>query len=178
MKRVTSVVAALLCALSLTACLGRSEEVEVPDLTGEWRQINSSNEGNYQGLYISDIGIEAYWILGSSDGAALYWAGTFTPPETWTEDTTTYEWESAADTSRTAMSLLTDKKKTKNFKYENGRLIYTVDYEGVTMTVYAEKEEWGYESLETTGSVDMYDVINGVYRNFIDQERSGGGETE
>ena len=166
MKRLFAAVLTLLCVLPLSGCLGKKEPIEPPDLTGQWKQINSSSETDYQGIYISDYGIEVYWVLGSSNGAALYWAGSCALPKEGNEENV-YSWTSDADTSRTTNSLLTDKKKVKDFKVENDRLTYTVEYEGTTMTVYAEKEDWGYEGLQTFGSVDMYDVVNGVYRNFI-----------
>ena len=171
MKKIVLPAVSLLCVLSLCGCLGRSKP-DPPDLTGQWKQINSSSGTDYQGVYISDYAIECYWVLPSSGGAALYWAGTFSEPKEGNADEI-YTWTSEADTSRTTNSLLTDKKKTKDFKVENNRLTYTVDYEGVTMTVYAEKEDWGYEEMQTFGSVDMYDMVNGVYRNYINNPASG-----
>ncbi|MBR1496910.1 MAG: hypothetical protein IJ617_04730 [Oscillospiraceae bacterium] len=167
MKKIIAAALSLLCLLPLCGCIGK--KTDPPDLLGQWKQINSSSETDYQGIYISDYGMECYWVLGSSNGAALYWAGSFSAPTEGSKDGV-YTWTSEADTSRTTNSLLTDKKKTKDFKVENDRLTYTVDYEGVTMTVYAEKEDWGYDEMQTFGSVDMYDMVNGVYRNFINGE--------
>ena len=167
MKKIVLPAVSLLCALSLCGCLGRSKP-DPPDLTGQWKQINSSSGTDYQGVYISDYAIECYWVLPSSGGAALYWAGTFSEPKEGNADGI-YAWTSDADTSRTTNSLLTDKSASKKFKYEKGRITYEVDYEGVVMTVKAAPGSWGYGTKEYFGTTDMFDMVSGVFRDYLEE---------
>lgn len=148
-----------LMLLSLAGCGGGNENapaapdapevqesapVAPPDLSGEWKQANSNSEDSYQAAYISDGAMEVYWIVneGSDDEAiALYWAGTFTPPENADEP---YAWESANDKSRTESALMASGDDTKTFTYENGKISYSVSIQGQTADVELAKGEWGY----------------------------------
>lgn len=114
---------------------------EPPELTGEWKQVNSSSEDSYQGIYISNDTIEVYWISDNGNTAALYWAGSFVPPEDGGKE---YTWESENDTGRTDGALLASADPIKEFTYKNGKLTYSADALGVTVTIEAEKQEWGY----------------------------------
>ena len=182
MKKAAVLCLALLCALGLGGCklpiigeIGKNKDAEPTptpaplSFDGEWRQSNSPSDQDYHGLYINDDYMEIYWILDSNDGAALYWAGTFTPPKKALTVEDSYEWESKADTSRTTNSLLTDKSASKKFKYEKGRITYEVDYEGVVMTVKAAPGSWGYGTKEYFGTTDMFDMVSGVFRDYLEE---------
>ena len=168
MKRFSVMAVLLLCLLALCACGSKDDEEELdengeaykpPKLEGQWKQVNSTSEEDYQGIYISEDNIQVYWILGSSDGAALYWDGTFTPPEKGNKDDT-YSWQSTADKSRTDMSLFALKEETLDFEYKNCKLIYTATYGENSTRIVAEQQEWGYDSLEYSGTVDVFDLVN------------------
>ena len=178
MKRFSVMAVLLLCLLALCAC-GSKDDEEVdengeaykpPQLEGQWKQVNNTSEEDYQGIYISEDNIQIYWILGSSDGAALYWDGTFTPPEKGNAEDT-YSWQSTADKGRTDMSLFALKEETLDFEYKSGKLIFTATYGENTMRIVAEKEEWGYDTLEYSGTVDVFDLVNQDYQEMI----AGGG---
>ena len=117
MKRFSVMAVLLLCMLALCACGSKDDEevdengeaYDPPKLEGQWKQVNNTSEEDYQGIYISEDNIQVYWILGSSDGAALYWDGTFTPPVKGNEENT-YSWSSTADTGRTEMSMFASKE--------------------------------------------------------------------
>ena len=178
MKRFSIMAVLLLCMLALCAC-GSSDEKEAeedgelydpPKLEGEWKQVNNTSEEDYQGIYISEDNIQVYWILGSSNGAALFWDGTFTPPEKGNAEGT-YSWQSTADKGRTDMSLFASKEESLSFEYKNGKLIYTATYGENSARIVAEKAEWGYDTLEYSGTVDVFDLVNEDYQEMI---ASGG----
>ena len=115
-----------------------------PDLSGEWKQANSSAEESYQAAYIADGAMEIYWILneGSDEETiALYWAGTFSPPTNADEP---YAWESANDKERTGNALFASGDDTKSFTYQGGKISYSVTFQGETFDVELAKGEWGY----------------------------------
>lgn len=187
LKRVSKRLSLLICsvALLLSACSvplpflqssdSEEEDNSTIDLTGEWTQANSHNNGNYQAIFVAKDYIEVYWLLGSSAGAALYWAGSFKAPENLAADGT-YEFKSEADTSRTKLSLLACKDPYKTFKYADGQFTYKVGYKEISnidadsnmvMTVSAEKDSWGYDDLRYRGTIDMFDVVNTIYQDRI-----------
>ena len=178
MKRFSVMAVLLLCMLALCACGSKDDEevdengeaYDPPKLEGQWKQVNNTSEEDYQGIYISEDNIQVYWILGSSDGAALYWDGTFTPPVKGNAENT-YSWQSTADKGRTEMSLFASKEETHDFEYKNGKLIYTATYGENSMRIVAEQQEWGYETLEYSGTVDVFDLVNEDYQEMI----AGGG---
>lgn len=154
--------AAMVMLLSLAACGGDDlntgssgeasktpETVSPTDLTGEWKQSNSNSDDTYHGIYISGDTIEVYWVMESEDMTALYWAGSFEAPSDASEP---YQWESKNDTSRTASALMASGDETKTFTYENGKISYTASALGETMTVEAERSDWGYAELDSNNS--------------------------
>lgn len=91
--------AALICMLAFSGCGNSSnstatdnqaeqtaEEAKAPDLSGNWKQINSDSETSYQSATIEGETIEIYWVDEEGETKSLYWAGTFIAPET-TDDT-------------------------------------------------------------------------------------------
>lgn len=142
MKRSFAMALALALAFTLVACGGEKQtETEIPpsppDLTGSWKQTNSNSEDAWQSAEISDSTIEVYWITDKGDTKSLYWAGTFSAPETADEP---YTWESANDKDKTGTALLASSDDTKSFTYENGEISYEVSAFGVTQTVRLEKQ--------------------------------------
>ena len=81
-----------------------------PDLTGVWTQVDAGD--SYQQATIQGDTIEINWI--SSDGTtALYWAGSYTAPETAAEP---YSWTSENDTAKTSGALLASQDASKEIK--------------------------------------------------------------
>ena len=95
-KILTAMIAAALLAM-LTACGGtaststdngseqntasqKAEEKQPADLTGDWKQVNSSSDDSYQQATISGDTIEIYWVSDNGDSKSLYWAGSFEAP--------------------------------------------------------------------------------------------------
>lgn len=91
-KILTAMIAAALLAM-LTACGGtaststdngsaqntasqKAEEKQPADLTGDWKQVNSSSDDSYQQATISGDTIEIYWVSDNGDSKSLYWAGS------------------------------------------------------------------------------------------------------
>lgn len=178
-----------LMLLSLVGCGGGNanapaeenapEEQSAPamplDLSGEWKQANSNAEDSYQAAYIADGAMEIYWVLneGSDDEMiALYWAGTFTPPETADEP---YVWESANDKERTGSALMASGDDTKAFTYQDGKISYSVTFQGQTIEMELVKEEWGYG---TKGNSDFWTnlFLNGGSASDSGETMTGSGD--
>lgn len=151
MKRAWALILAVLLVFSLCACGSSSgeqaatapgteeasqEPATPPDLTGQWEMVNKEGgeDAAYQTATITDDTITIYWVTG--DTKALYWAGTFTPPNTADEP---YTWESANDTEQTSTALLASSDATKVFTYQDGQLSFEASAMGVTKTVRMEK---------------------------------------
>lgn len=152
MKKVLSVLVTMLMVLSLYGCGDSSgspnstpfdpapapaPSVTPPDLTGEWKQVNSKSDDSWQSATISNGTIEVYWVSDNGDTTSLYWAGTYVAPQTGDEP---YSWESENDHEKTGGALLASGDDTKTFTYENGQLSYSVSALGTTTTVRLEKE--------------------------------------
>lgn len=108
-----------------------------PDLTGEWKQVNSNSDDTWQSATISGDTIEVYWVSDNGDTTALYWAGTFVAPENTDEP---YSWDSENDKEKTDSALLASGDDTKTFTYEDGQISYSASAMGVTTTVKLEKQ--------------------------------------
>ncbi len=121
---------------SVSAPASQTAEPAAPDLSGEWKQVDGNSEDTYQTATIAGDTIEIYWVMESEGTQALYWAGSFTAPETADEP---YTWESVNDTEKTASALLASGDKTKTFTYQDGQILYDVSAFGVTETVKLEK---------------------------------------
>lgn len=150
-KKTLCAVFAVFMALSLSACGGGStpstssddasqqeqkqEEVQAPDLAGEWKQANGTSEDSYQTATITGDTIEINWV--STDSKALYWAGTFVAPAT---DEEPYTWDSQNDHDKTGSAIMASSDDTKTFTYSGGQISYDVSAMGVTQTVRLEKQ--------------------------------------
>ena len=145
MKKLFSFVLASIMCLSLAACggdtstqgSGSTSETTPPDLTGEWKQVNSNSEDSWQSATIDESTITVYWVSDNGDTKSLYWAGTYTAPETVDEP---YSWDSENDTEQTSTALLASGDDTKTFTYEDGQISYEVSALGTTTTVRLEKQ--------------------------------------
>ncbi len=142
MKRSLAMILALVLAFLLIACGGEKQTEpktppSPPELIGSWKQTNSNSEDTWQAAEISDSTIEVYWISDKGETKALYWAGTFSAPETADEP---YTWESENDKNKTDTALLASGDDTKSFTYKNGEISYEVTAFGVTQTVHLAKE--------------------------------------
>lgn len=138
MKKTIALSIALLMAMFLTAC-GSSggDSTSPPDLLGEWKQVNSKSEDTWQAATITEDTIEVYWVTDGGETTMLYWAGTFSKPDSAAEP---YSWESENDHEKTDFSLMASEDDTKTFTYEKGQISYSVSAFGATTTVKLEKE--------------------------------------
>lgn len=148
MKRLIGFVLASIMCMSLVACggdttsgrggdTGNTVEPTIPDLTGEWTQVNSNSEDSWQSATIDENTITVYWVSDNGDTKSLYWAGTYIAPESADEP---YSWDSENDTEQTATALLASGDETKTFTYEDGQISYEVSALGTTTTVKLEKQ--------------------------------------
>jgi len=155
MKRLLILALTLSLCLALTACGGNSgedskeegpyqeepSEPSAPDLSGEWRTIASTEDDTGMGAYIDGEKIEVYWLIPSENMTALYWAGSFSAPESAEEP---YKWTSNADKDRNSSALMASTDDTKDFTYDGGTLTCSVTAFGVTQEMEFQKEDWGY----------------------------------
>lgn len=141
---------ALAAALALTGCgvvdttptsapeSKAAEEVpQAPDLTGEWKQINSASEDTYQMATITGDVMTVDWITDGGDTASIYWIGTFEAP---TDASDPYIWTSERDIEATDFALLAAQVDTKEFTYEGDTISYKVSALGTTTTVKLQKD--------------------------------------
>ena len=126
----------LLVVIALLSGSPSEEEKGIPDLTGTWKQVNSSSSDGYQAAVITDNVIEVYWVDKTTETESLYWAGSFKAPTTTDEP---YSWVSTNDKSRTDYALLASGDSTKTFTYQDGQISYRVSLLGTTKTVKLEK---------------------------------------
>ncbi len=153
-KILTAMIAAALLAM-LTACGGtaststdngsaqntasqKAEEKQPADLTGDWKQVNSSSDDSYQQATISGDTIEIYWVSDGGDTKSLYWAGSFEAPTTADEP---YSWESKNDHDKTDSALMASSDDTKKFTYEKNQISYEASALGTTTTIRLEKQD-------------------------------------
>lgn len=153
-KILTAMIAAALLAM-LTACGGtaststdngsaqntasqKAEEKQPADLTGDWKQVNSSSDDSYQQATISGDTIEIYWVSDNGDTKSLYWAGSFEAPTTADEP---YSWESKNDHDKTDSALMASSDDTKKFTYEKNQISYEASAMGTTATIRLEKQD-------------------------------------
>lgn len=153
-KILTAMIAATLLAM-LTACGGttsadtssaqntnaasqKAEEKKPADLTGDWKQVNSSSDDSYQQATISGDTIEIYWVSDNGDSKSLYWAGSFEAPTTADEP---YSWESKNDHDKTDSALMASSDDTKKFTYEKNQISYEASALGTTTTIRLEKQD-------------------------------------
>ncbi len=151
-KILTAMIAAAILAM-LTACGGtastdngsaentasqKAEEKQPADLTGDWKQVNSSSDDSYQQATISGDTIEIYWVSDNGDTKSLYWTGSFEAPTTADEP---YSWESKNDHDKTDSALMASSDDTKKFTYEKNQISYEASALGTTTTIRLEKQD-------------------------------------
>lgn len=116
----------------------KKPQKQVPDLKGEWKQINSTSKSSYQAATISGNRIEIFWVSDNGDTKSLYWAGTFVAPTSANEP---YQWKSKNDHSKTEKAMLASTDDTKAMTYQNGVLSYQASALGTTTTVKLQKQK-------------------------------------
>lgn len=145
MKKISVFLMAAVLALSICACGSAlannggeqtKDPASPPDLTGEWKQVNSNSEDTWQAATISGSEIIINWVTDNGDTKSLYWAGTFVAPTTPDEP---YSWDSQNDKEQTSLALLASGDGTKTFTYANGQLSYEASALSSTMTIRMEK---------------------------------------
>lgn len=143
-KRIAAVFLGIALAAAAAGCSGEAPQTALKDLdlTGEWKQSNGDSKDEYQAAYLSESGMEVYWVTDGGDTMSLYWAGSFTPPAA--GDKEPYSWESKNDTSKTTGAALASNDGSKRFTYENGEISFSVSAMGTTSTIRMKKEAWGY----------------------------------
>ena len=152
MKKLFISTLAICLGLSLLGCSSdtttQTQENEIPDLTGEWQQVNSNSEDTYQVATITDNTIEIYWVTEDANSKSLYWAGTYVAPET---PDLPYSWNSENDTEKTSGALLASGADTKTFTYDNNQISYEASAFGETATVQLERvAETSIQNTEQT----------------------------
>ena len=76
-KKCIGIMSATLLVSMLAACGGSTENAAKqepptpPDLTGEWKQTNSSSEDAWQSAEIAGDTIEVYWVSDNGETKAL-----------------------------------------------------------------------------------------------------------
>lgn len=113
------------------------EKPEPLNLTGTWR-AEGETEDSWQEAVIADGTITVDWVSDGGDTRSVYWVGTYEAP---TEDVESYKWESAGDTEAMATALLASTAESKEFSYEDGKLVWEVSMLGTTKTVRGERQE-------------------------------------
>lgn len=121
-----------------TAINDNTQKKQIPELTGEWKQTNSTSQSRYQTATISGDVIEIYWVTDNGESKALYWAGSFVAPTTTDEP---YTWSSKNDHVKTDVAFLASTDDTKTLTYQDGVLSYSTSAMGMTTTVKLEKQK-------------------------------------
>lgn len=136
MKKTVALILWAVLLVGLTACGGSKAPKEPADLTGSWKQSNSSSKDSYMTATISGDVIEIFWTSENGDSNSLYWSGSFTAPTTPDEP---YKWVSNNDHSKTDFAMLASPDDTKEFTYQKGVISYSASAMGTTTTVKLEK---------------------------------------
>lgn len=144
MKRVAIITSILILLFVFVGCSTskndnneKNDQIEVPDMVGEWKQTNSQSNDNYQLATINGEVIDIYWISNNGDTKSLYWSGSFIAPTTTTEP---YIWDSVNNHEKTGKSILASGDDTKTMTYENGVLSYEASAFGTTTKVKLQKQ--------------------------------------
>lgn len=138
MKKIFSlVIVCSICAMML-GCGSTKNNTEVSDLSGTWKQTNSSSKDSYQEAVISNGVIEINFVSDNGNTKSLYWSGSYEAP---TQAVSEYSWDSKNDTSKTGTSMLASSDETKTMSYKDGVLSYSASMMGTTTTVKLEKVE-------------------------------------
>lgn len=140
---------AVVLALALCACSSgtpsagqqasesaAAQPAEPLNLEGKWVQVNGEDGGTIQVAVIDGGTMTIEWVNDAKETRSLYWAGTYDAP---TEPSDTWSWTSSADHDRTDSALLASSSDTKDFKYEDGQIVYESSMMGTTWTVRLER---------------------------------------
>ncbi|RDV43362.1 hypothetical protein DOE76_17870 [Leifsonia sp. ku-ls] len=109
---------------------------QAPDLTGTWKQTNSSAADSYQEAEISGDVISINWVADNGDTKSIYWVGSFTAPA---DATTPYKWTSTRDQEATASAMLASQDDTKEFTFQDDTISYSASALGTTTTIKLKK---------------------------------------
>lgn len=146
MKKIFASIFIIALLMGLTSCSSnvsndKSEDEPSlpPDLSGQWKQVNAESENSYYGAIIDDDVIEIYLVSDNGDTRSLYWAGSYTAPNTAEYP---YFWESQNDKAKTEFALFASGDDTKTFTYKDGQISYSASMMGTTSKVRLEKQEW------------------------------------
>lgn len=111
------------------------EPAQVLDLTGTWDQVNRPLIYPFRAVIEGDT-ITVWWHDEPNDTDSLYWAGTYVAP---TEPSDTWTWVSENDHSRTDTSYMAASADTKEFRYEDGQLLFPASAMGTDQTAHLER---------------------------------------
>lgn len=117
MKKFTVLVFLMAFLIGTASCGSRADSnpsQSIPDLSGQWKQVNSDSQNRYQGAIIDGNTIEIYWVVNNGDTYSLYWSGSFVAPTTADE---LYSWVSDNNKEKTERAMLASHDDTKAFSY-------------------------------------------------------------
>lgn len=121
----------------LTACSeGAGESTD--DLTGTWKQTNSNDDASWMEATIEGDVISVDWVINNGDSRSIYWVGTYDAPG---EEVSKHSWTSDNDVEATEFALLASTADTKEYTYEDGKLIFEVEMMGSTATIRMNRED-------------------------------------
>ena len=148
-----SVFMLIVSTFSLSACSSK-----IDSLDGYWKEI-SQNETWHEAVIQNGI-IEINWV--SSDMNALYWRGTYVPPNNSVSD---YSWTSNNIIPEDEFNMLASNDKTKIFTYNDEILSYSASAMGVTKTVKLKliekyENQNNNESFYIKSNIDNCDISN------------------
>lgn len=112
------------------------EAAKPADLTGTWKQTNSSAADSYQEAEIAGDVITINWVADNGDTKSIYWVGSFTAP---TDAATPYKWTSTRDKAATDSALMASTDDTKEFTFQDDTISYTASALGTTTTIKLKK---------------------------------------
>ncbi|ROP64113.1 hypothetical protein [Curtobacterium sp. PhB115] len=113
------------------------EPVQIPDLTGAWKQNNTKSDDGWTSATITDDTITVNFVTDGGDTTSLFWVGTYTAP---TDDTLPYVWTSTRDKAATDNALLASTDDTKDFTFADDEISFPVSIAGTSTTVRLSKD--------------------------------------
>ena len=138
MKKIFNLIVVCSICTMMLGCGSTASSAKVSDLSGTWKQTNSSSKDSYQEAVISNGVIEINFVSDNGNTKSLYWSGSYEAP---TQAVSEYSWDSKNDTSKTGTSMLASSDETKTMSYKDGVLSYSASMMGTTTTVKLEKVE-------------------------------------
>lgn len=112
------------------------QENTILDLAGEWKQIDCNSETFFQTGTVKNNIIEIFWVNTENNSKALYWSGTYSKPDNYSND---FSWDSLNNTEKTKGALMASNDTSKTFTYKDGIISYDVTAMGITQTVKLQK---------------------------------------